>query len=168
MGCVVGQLPRIPFFIFMGRLPNWLYRLRENGGEFHEQSGVSVFRVGGVNANVTKVKGGYLTFRAKGKNWMVHRLVAECFIPNPENKPFVNHRDGDKWNARVDNLEWVTHQENMAHAWATGLNKYIPRKKFTRRSNIIYKKIRNAITQIGCKIRSVISGYIQHSLLKNT
>lgn len=50
------------------------------------------------------------------KNHMIHRLVAKLFIPNPDNKPEVNHIDGDKTNFHVNNLEWNTKSENMQHA----------------------------------------------------
>lgn len=58
----------------------------------------------------------------KAKAYLVHRLVAEMFVPNPNDLPCINHKDGDKSNPHPENLEWCTHQENMAHAAATGLS----------------------------------------------
>lgn len=52
--------------------------------------------------------------------FLVHRLVAEAFIPNPLNKPMINHIDNDAENNQVSNLEWVTHSENMIHAQKQG------------------------------------------------
>ena len=52
----------------------------------------------------------------------IHRLVAKAFIPNPFNKPEINHIDGDRLNNAVDNLEWCTRSENEQHAFRTGLN----------------------------------------------
>lgn len=51
----------------------------------------------------------------------LHRLVAEHFIPNPDNRQYVNHIDGNRYNNMADNLEWCTHSHNMKHAYRTGL-----------------------------------------------
>lgn len=58
----------------------------------------------------------HLSTHNKQKSMTVHRLVAQAFIPNPENKPEINHIDGDKTNNKIDNLEWVNRKENVHHA----------------------------------------------------
>lgn len=60
----------------------------------------------------------HLRSAIKGPKFLsVHRLVGKHFIPNPENKPEINHKDGNKLNNKIVNLEWVTRTENFRHAF---------------------------------------------------
>jgi hypothetical protein len=81
--------------------------------------------------------------RALGKAKLVHRLVAETFIPNPESKPDVNHIDGDSTNNHVSNLEWVTKSENMRHAFDAGLLNLNTPEAIASRSANGYKTYQN-------------------------
>lgn len=72
--------------------------------------------------------GYYRVTLAKGKKKVqkyLHRLLAEYFIPNPEHLPQVNHKDGNKLNCSLDNLEWVSVKENVVHAYQHGLINHI-------------------------------------------
>ena len=70
-------------------------------------------------------RGGYLrvsfTVNYNSKWFSVHRLVAQCFLPNVNNLPQVNHKDGVKTHNIVSNLEWCTNKENLRHAWKNNL-----------------------------------------------
>lgn len=65
---------------------------------------------------------GYLRVSISKKLMLIHRLVAEKYIPNPYNLPQVNHKDGNRLNNSVENLEWVSNQQNREHAVKTGLH----------------------------------------------
>lgn len=95
-----------------------LYSISDDGRIFGKKSGKELVPY--------LSKQGYLRVKlykdSKPKMFMVHRLVADAFIPNPEKKSQVNHIDGIKTNNNVKNLEWVTQRENQIHAHKNGLN----------------------------------------------
>ena len=75
-----------------------------------------------------KIGHGYLVVSLyidkKQKKFLIHRLIAQTFIPNPESLREVNHKDGNKLNNFVSNLEWVTSKQNKEHAWENGSYKH--------------------------------------------
>lgn len=102
----------------------------------------------------SKDSDGYLIIglckNGKNKTYKYHRLVAFHFIPNPENKPEVNHIDGDKTNNNDWNLEWNTNQENITHSIDTGLANRTGlnngRCKLTEKEVLEIRKIGNSIS----------------------
>lgn len=64
--------------------------------------------------------------KGKGKHYLLHRLVAIHFLPNPDNLPEVNHKDGDKSHNYSANLEWCTRTQNERHSHQNGSKKYTP------------------------------------------
>lgn len=98
----------------------------------------------------------------KKKNPKVHRLVAESFIPNPNNLPQVNHIDEDKSNNRVDNLEWITSLDNLNHSNViekgnSSRRKKVIQKSFDGRVIAIYTSMTEAVKEIGVSNHSLIS-----------
>lgn len=71
---------------------------------------------------------GYIPITLCGKTYRLHRIIANAFIDNPDNKEQVNHMDGNKINNCISNLEWVTNQENQIHKFKTGLGNNQTRK----------------------------------------
>lgn len=105
------------------------YSVSKNGKIRNDKSGNIKTPIKGTNGyyNVDLYENGQRT------KVRIHRVVGETFIDNPEHKTQINHKDGNKLNNNVENLEWVTPSENMRHAFDTGLSK--PSRSMLGKSN---------------------------------
>ena len=121
--------------------------------EIQENPNYSISNYGRVRNDKTGLilkfgkAGGYpiITMGHK-KTYLVHRLVAKTFIPNPENKRTVNHLDGCKINNHVSNLEWATYSENIKHAHASGLYTPEGKARMSRKGTIAWNKGKRKLT----------------------
>lgn len=128
--------------------------------------------------------GAYLSYMitlpdGKKKRFFAHRLVALNYIPNPDNKPAVNHIDGNKMNNTIDNLEWCTHEENQQHALKLELRKFNHVFCFNKEKILVaeYKNISEAAYATGLSKSTIarelkknpksLSGGFYWSLTKN-
>src|SRR5689334_6730450 len=109
---------------------------------------------------------GYRMFKLdNSKRHSLHRLLAVHFIPNPENKPCINHKNGNKLDNTIENLEWCTHQENSYHARNTGLvppfseeqRKAIQKKTRSKVTGKVYPSLKIACEQEGLNYRTTLS-----------
>lgn len=147
---IVQKIQRTLRGIIIGRLTvrEWFY-FYDYGVRVCASGEIQSIKTG-KTLKPTSCKNGYLRIAVKniktGKRTgtSVHRLVAIAYIPNPENKSDVNHKDGNKINNCVSNLEWSTRRENMIHAQSNGLRDegFEAMRKTTR--NLAIKHLRQS------------------------
>lgn len=114
--------------------------------------------------------GGYfvvsISVNTKRKVCTVHRLVASAFISNPNNCRDVNHKDGNKKNNNVENLEWVEHSENIKHSYRKLKQKRHNKPIRCVETGIVYSSCKEASDKTGinkCSINHVINGICKHA-----
>ena len=130
-------------------------------------SGVVVNRRGRVLKPGINPRTGYAQFvwRKNGKAVMryLHRLVAATFLENPHSAPIVNHKDGNKLNNHVSNLEWVSYSENATHAYKTGLSRTTAIVAYTKTGDFVrmFKSEKEAMRFCGVSYNAGISNCLR-------
>ena len=128
------------------------YSVNENGEVRNDISGK-------IKSTLVFKRTGYcyvdLSKNNKSKRMLIHRLVAEAFIPNPENKPTVDHADGNRKNNRIDNLRWATYSEQNSRFNTYGVRS---EKIYAEKENgekICFNQISEAAKYFGCSISNI-------------
>lgn len=124
----------------LGKVKSLKRKVRaEKGGYYTKEKELKIFE-----DNIGYLAVG-LTDNGKTKIIRLHRLIAEAFIPNPENKPVINHINGIKNDVRIENLEWNTYKENSQHAVKTGLKKVTEKQRNASSKNILKAREINSV-----------------------
>lgn len=116
-------------------LENWNTAIEGNGRYLVSDIGNVKSLITGKVLKPCILKSGYpavnLSFGSgmSQKTFTIHRMVANAFIPNPENKRTVNHKNGNRKDNKLENLEWATYSENIQHSYDFGIRPYPIRKK---------------------------------------
>ena len=97
----------------------------------------------------------------KVKTTLVHRIVADAFLPNPQNLRFVNHKDSNRENNRVENLEWVTSSENRTHGISNGNVTFSSKPVFCEETGQVFSRPQLAAEWIASKYPERINGTIR-------
>ena len=137
----------------LGRYQNCVH----NGKEFRKERIMKLYLSEWKYLTVSLCK------NSKHKSFQVHRLVAEAFIPNPENKEEVNHKNGNKTDNRLANLEWTTKSENAVHAHRVlGVRCSFERPVRCVETGKVYRSTAEAARQLNVnpsRINNVIAGW---------
>jgi hypothetical protein len=141
-----------------------LYEVNENGDvrslhkrNFHQLLSQRIDRGGYLTVSVSK--------HGKDTTLYVHRILGMAFIPNPENKPFINHKNGIRTDNSLANLEWVNQSENILHAYNCGLIKKKSKPVVDTCSGIEFESCKVAAFYYGIEyntLRGYLNGQISN------